>query len=109
MANGDLAKGFVLGLGAALTVPVALVAVAAGVPPVRRAIGRTGLIVAEKFREGTAEMAEVVEDLVAEVQEQRRNATASAHGAPRPAPKPATGGRTKKTKKKATVSSGAGA
>lgn len=71
MPNGDLAKGFALGLGAAVAIPVALVAVAAGAPPIRRAIGRTGLIVTEKFREGTAEMVEVVEDLVAEVQEQR--------------------------------------
>lgn len=103
MANGDLARGFVLGLGAAIAVPVALVAVAAGAPPIRRAIGRTGLIVTEKFREGTAEVVEVVEDLVAEVQEQR-NATLQARNPPEPPKKPATTRRPATRKKTAKTS-----
>lgn len=105
MANGDLARGFVLGLGAAIAVPVALVAVAAGVPPIRRAIGRTGLIVTEKFREGTAEVVEVVEDLVAEVQEQR-NATLQAKNPPEAAKKPVTRPPATKKKKKTTKAPG---
>jgi len=103
MANGDLAKGFVLGLGAAIAVPVALVAVAAGVPPIRRAIGRTGLIVTEKVREGTAEVVEVVEDLVAEVQE-HRGAALQAKGPPEPSKKPTA--RRRATQKKTAKSSG---
>lgn len=103
MANGDLAKGFVLGLGTAIAVPVALVAVAAGVPPIRRAIGRTGLIVTEKFREGTAEVVEVVEDLVAEVQEQR-SAQLQAKSPPAPSKRPTA--RRPATQKKTAKSSG---
>ncbi|SRR6056297_1849522 len=104
MPNGDLAKGFALGLGAAVAIPVALVAVAAGAPPIRRAIGRTGLIVTEKFREGTAEMVEVVEDLVAEVQEQRETSIQASR--PEPPVKNTTAARTSPRKKKTTGSSG---
>jgi xanthosine utilization system XapX-like protein len=103
MPNGDLAKGFALGLGAAVAIPVALVAVAAGAPPIRRAIGRTGLIVTEKFREGTAEMVEVVEDLVAEVQEQRETSIRASQPV-RPAKK--TTATRSSPRKKTTGSSG---
>jgi hypothetical protein len=69
MANGDIAKGFVLGVVAVLigrTVLKSLPSVGGG-QPITRALLRSGSVLAEKAREAAAELGEVLDDALAEL------------------------------------------
>ena len=66
MSKGDVAKGFMLGAASVLAVRAILKALPAG-GPIARALGRGGIVLAEKAREAAAEIGEVLEDAVAEL------------------------------------------
>ncbi len=68
MARGNLLK--VLGLGGAVAAATPLVIAAMGTAgrPLGRALARSGRIVGEKAREAAAELLEVAEDTIAELQ-----------------------------------------
>ncbi len=66
--RGEAAKGVALGLGIAMVAPVIITSLLGASRPLARAAIKTGLIFYEKTRETFAEVAEVVEDLVAEAQ-----------------------------------------
>lgn len=70
MRNEDLIKGAALGIGVALLVPVALVALAPVVRPFARNALKAGLLVYEKGRETLEELGETFEDVMAEVEEE---------------------------------------
>jgi hypothetical protein len=66
MPGGIFVKGFVVGVGVAVALPIAAVAVVTGAAPLARAAGRGGAVLARKAREAAAEAGEIVEDLIAE-------------------------------------------
>jgi hypothetical protein len=66
MANGDFIKGFALGIGVAIAVPIVAVAVLTGGRPLARAASRGAGMLADKAREAAAETGEIIEDLIAE-------------------------------------------
>ncbi len=70
MRNEDLLKGAALGVGVALLVPVALIALAPVVKPLARSALKTGLLAYEKGRESLEELGETFEDVMAEVEEE---------------------------------------
>lgn len=70
MRNEDLLKGAALGVGVALLVPVALIALAPVVKPLARSALKTGLLAYEKGRETLEELGETFEDVMAEVEEE---------------------------------------
>jgi hypothetical protein len=68
MQNEDLIKGAALGVGLALLVPVAIMALAPVVKPLARSAVRGGLLAYEKGREALEEIGESMEDLKAEIE-----------------------------------------
>ena len=70
MRNEDLIKGAALGVGVALLVPVALVALAPVIRPFARTALKAGLLAYEKGRETLEELGETFEDVMAEVEEE---------------------------------------
>jgi hypothetical protein len=64
--KSDVAKGLAIGVGVAITVPVALAALSGAGRPFARALFKSGMILFEKGRESVAEVGEVIEDMVAE-------------------------------------------
>lgn len=72
--RGDLMKGVAIGLGVAVLVPAAIIALAPVIRPMARSTMKAGILAYEKAREAVAEMGEVVDDLVAEVQEELQDA-----------------------------------
>jgi hypothetical protein len=78
VANNSFLKGVALGLGAAVLVPVAALALAPVARPMMRGALKAGILAYEKGREAAAELAEMVDDLVAEVQEELREERAAA-------------------------------
>lgn len=68
----ELAKGVAIGMGIALALPVVAMTMAPMLRPVARSVIKGGIAALEKGRETTAEVAEMVEDLYAEVKEDLR-------------------------------------
>ncbi len=64
--KSNVAMGLAVGVAAAVLIPLALPVVARASKPFAKALIKSGLIVYEKGREAFAEVAEVVEDVVAE-------------------------------------------
>jgi|SRR5690625_2691969 len=65
---GGAAKGVAIGIGVAIVAPVVITSLFGASRPLARAGIKAGLIFYEKSRETFAEVAEIVEDLVAEAQ-----------------------------------------
>jgi hypothetical protein len=82
MLTSDLAKGVMIGLGLAVLVPLAATAMAPMLRPMARSALKAGLIVLEKGREAAAELGEMAEDVMAEVQDELRAARQEAAAAP---------------------------
>jgi hypothetical protein len=74
LRNDDLLKGVAIGIGAAILVPVVIVALAPIVKPLARSALKSGILAYEKFRESVEEFGETVEDMVAEVEEEMGDA-----------------------------------
>lgn len=72
--NDDLLKGVALGIGVAVLVPLAIVALAPVVKPVARSVMKAGIRVYEKGRESLEEFGETIDDIVAEVEEEMLDA-----------------------------------
>ena len=70
MRNEDLLKGAALGVGLALLVPVAMIALAPVIRPLARTALKSGLMVYEKGRETLEELGETFDDVRAEVEEE---------------------------------------
>jgi hypothetical protein len=70
MRNEDLLKGAALGVGVALLVPVAMIALAPVIRPLARTALKSGLMVYEKGRETLEELGETFDDVRAEVEEE---------------------------------------
>lgn len=68
MARGDLAKGFVVGVVVAAATPLVIAAMGTAGRPLGRALARSGRILGDKAREAAAELLEVAEDTIAELQ-----------------------------------------
>ena len=66
MLNGDFLRGFAVGVGVAVVIPLAAVAVLVGRKPLGRALSRGCGMLSEKAREAVAEAGEIIEDLIAE-------------------------------------------
>jgi hypothetical protein len=73
-----LARGVLIGVTAAVLIPVAAVALAPYWRPAARSALKLGILALEKAREAGAELTELVEDVAAEVQDDLRNARGSA-------------------------------
>ena len=71
--TNDITKGVAIGVGLALLVPVALSALAPTLKPAARIALKTGIRAMEKGREMLAETTEMVEDIVAETEQELRN------------------------------------
>lgn len=82
LGKNDLARGVAIGLAAAVLIPAAAVILAPYWRPAARSALKLGIRALEKAREAGAELAELVEDVAAEVQEElRADRTPSAHPA----------------------------
>jgi hypothetical protein len=68
MANGDIAKGFVLGAAAMLVGRLIIKTLPVGGQPLAHAALRGGAVLAAKAREAAAEIGEIIEDTLAELQ-----------------------------------------
>lgn len=66
MISSDFIKGFAVGVGVAIAVPVATVALLTGGRPLVRALTRGADMLADKAREAAWETGEIIEDLIAE-------------------------------------------
>lgn len=66
MFKNGVGTGLLVGLAAAVLIPVALPVVARASKPFAKAVIKSGMIVYEKGREAVAELTELVEDVVAE-------------------------------------------
>jgi hypothetical protein len=87
LLSNDTAKGFALGVGAVILVPLIATTLAPMLKPALRSAAKAGLKAYEKARETVDEVNEVVEDLVAEAQaELREERVAAAEGAQPAAP-----------------------
>jgi hypothetical protein len=64
--KSDVAKGLAIGIGVAVTVPIAMAAMSGAGRPFARALVKSGMILFDKGRESIAEVGEVIEDMVAE-------------------------------------------
>jgi len=73
MGKNDLGKGIALGIGLAVILPAAATVMAPVLRPVARSLLKTGILAIEKGREASAEFGEMVEDLIAEVQEELKD------------------------------------
>jgi hypothetical protein len=78
LAKNDLARGIAIGVGAAVLIPMAAVALAPYLKPAARTAIKLGILALEKAREVAAELAEILEDVTAEVQDELRAARAGA-------------------------------
>lgn len=78
LAKNDLARGIAIGVGAAVLIPMAAVALAPYLKPAARTAIKLGILTLEKAREVAAELAETLEDVTAEVQDELRAARAGA-------------------------------
>jgi hypothetical protein len=76
LAKNDLARGIAIGVGAAVLIPMAAVALAPYLKPAARTAIKLGILALEKAREAAAELAETLEDVTAEVQDELRAARA---------------------------------
>lgn len=76
MRSDDLIKGAALGVGVALLVPVAIVALAPVLRPLARTALKTGIMAYEKGRETLEELGETIDDVRAEVEEKLTEARA---------------------------------
>jgi hypothetical protein len=88
LAKSDLTRGIAIGLGAAVLIPIAAVALAPYLKPAARTALKLGILGIEKAREAAASLAETLEDVSAEVQDELRAARAERNAAPEP-PEPA--------------------
>jgi hypothetical protein len=75
--NDDLLKGVAIGIGAAVLVPVVMVALAPVVKPLARSAMKSGILAYERLREAVEEFGETVEDMVAEVEDEMIDAQAA--------------------------------
>lgn len=66
MLSSDFVKGVAVGIGVAVIVPVAAVALLVGRKPLGRALSRGCELLSGKARETMAEAGEIIEDLIAE-------------------------------------------
>jgi len=78
LAKNDLARGIAIGVGAAVLIPMAAVALAPYLKPAARTAIKLGILALEKAREAAAELAETLEDVTAEVQDELQAARAGA-------------------------------
>lgn len=78
--KSDAAKALGINLSVMILVPLAVGILAPMVRPTARAFLKTGILAYEKVREGAAEFGEMMEDLVAEVQEELQEAKGEAPG-----------------------------
>lgn len=74
LVKSDVAKGFAIGAGLVLLVPLAVVTLAPLARPVLRQALKSSLLAYEKGREVLAEWGETLEDVTAEVQAELREA-----------------------------------
>ncbi len=70
LLKSDLARSVAIGVGAVILVPVAVKVLAPILRPLARSTLKAGIMAYEKGREAVAELGEVMDDLVAEVQEE---------------------------------------
>ena len=68
MANNDLLKGAIIGAAVVVITPLVLSALSGRRNSLGQALARAGGVLAEKARETAAELAEVAEDVVADIQ-----------------------------------------
>ena len=80
MLKSDAVKILGINLSVAILVPIAVGILAPVVRPAARAVLKTGILAYEKVREGAAEFGEMMEDLVAEVQEELQEAKGEVTG-----------------------------
>jgi gas vesicle protein len=74
LVKNDAVKNLVVGLGISIVVPIAVKLLVPVAKPLARGVLKTGIVAYEKGRETMAEISEVVDDLVAEVQEELQEA-----------------------------------
>jgi hypothetical protein len=74
LLKSEAAKVLAINLSVMILVPVAVGILAPMIRPTARAVLKTGILAYEKVREGAAEFGEMMEDLVAEVQEELQEA-----------------------------------
>jgi hypothetical protein len=84
LAKSDLTRGIAIGLGAAVLIPIAAVALAPYARPAARTALKLGILGLAKAREAAASLAETLEDLSAEVQDELRAARAERSAAAQP-------------------------
>jgi hypothetical protein len=77
MANGDIAKGFVLGAATLLVGRLIVKALPVGGQPLAHAALRGGAVLAAKAREAAAEIGEIIEDTLAEMQAAQQSAASA--------------------------------
>ncbi len=75
LIKNDVVKNMVVGLGISIVVPIAVNLLAPVIRPLARSTLKAGILAYEKGRETVAEIGEVLDDLVAEVQEELQEAT----------------------------------
>ena len=75
--NEDLLKGAALGVGIVVLAPVVVAALMPVIRPMARSALKAGIWAYEKGRETFEELGETVEDIVAEVEEELVDASAS--------------------------------
>jgi hypothetical protein len=78
LVKGDLAKGVLIGVGLAVLVPIAVVALAPVLKPAARAALKAGMLAMERGREMLAELSETVQDVAAETEAELREARIAA-------------------------------
>jgi hypothetical protein len=81
LAGNGVTTGLLVGIGAAVLVPVLLPAVATAAKPLVKGAIRLGVTLYEKGNEAIAEVSEVLEDLVAEAKSEMAAAQTSAAAA----------------------------
>ncbi len=74
LMKNDAVKNMVIGLSVSILVPIVVNLLVPIVRPLARSTLKGGILVYEKGRETVAEIGEVVDDLVAEVQEELQEA-----------------------------------
>lgn len=74
LMKNDVVKNLAIGLGVSILAPMVVNLLAPVVRPLARSTLKAGILAYEKGRETVAEIAEVVDDLVAEVHEELQEA-----------------------------------
>jgi hypothetical protein len=72
LLRDDRVKGFAVGIGVAVLVPLAVIALAPVIKPAARSAAKAGLRAYEQLRQTVEDAGEIVEDLVAETQAELR-------------------------------------